>query len=394
MLRTRGALLPWTASVVGRLPEGMVGLAAVLAVQAATGSFGWAGAAMAAFGVGGAVGGVVQARLVDRGRQTPVLVACGLAHAASLSLLAATARGARPLLPVVAAAAGASAPQLSACMRTLWGGLLARPAERQAAFALEAVVVEAVFLAGPVLAAGLVALAGPAATLLVAAGLSAAGTVGFAASAASRAWRGRGRDALAGPLASPAMRTLLLATFLFGVGDGALQLALPAWAVERGSPALGGLLLAAVSAGSVLGGLLHGTRSWPGRPSVRYAALHLLLGLGFAVVGVAGAAPALAGGPAVPVALLALAGLCIAPIATEGSLLVDDAIPSGVTEAFAWLVAAVIVGGAAGTAAAGPLVERLGFRPTMLAAAAAMAAAAVVAWLRRGSVAGDRPHRG
>jgi hypothetical protein len=40
------------------------------------------------------------------------------------------------------------------------------------------------------------------------------------------------------------------------------------------------------------------------------------------------------------------------------------------------------------------VVGRLGFRPTMLAAAAAMAAAAVVAWLRRGSLAGDRSHRG
>jgi hypothetical protein len=39
------------------------------------------------------------------------------------------------------------------------------------------------------------------------------------------------------------------------------------------------------------------------------------------------------------------------------------------------------------------VVGRLGFRPTMPAAAAAMAAA-VVAWLRRGSLAGDRSHRG
>jgi hypothetical protein len=75
----------------------------------------------------------------------------------------------------------------------VWSELLSDEPDRQAAFALDAVLLEAIFLLGPVLMAGLVLLASPAFALLVAAGLAAAGTLAFAATGLSRAWRGLGR---------------------------------------------------------------------------------------------------------------------------------------------------------------------------------------------------------
>jgi len=292
--------------------------------------------------------------------------------------------------------AGAATPQLSGCMRALWIELLPEGPRRVAAFALEAVLVEAVFLVGPALVAGLLALTGPAGVLLLVAAASASGTLGLAATSASRGWRGRAASApetgprLAGPLSSPAIRFVLVAAVLFGIGDGAVQVAVAGFAVRHGSERLAGLLLTALSVGSVAAGLVYGTRSWRWSWPARFAALNLLLGSALAL-----AAPAMrAGWPPAVAASLLLGGLAVAPIATENSLLIGSAAPPGtVTEAFAWLVTAVVAGGAAGSAVAGPLLDRLGAAPTMLLAALPPIAVGVATSLCRSAVGAESEPR-
>ncbi len=266
-------------ALVGRIPEGMIGLSLVLLVRSVTASFASAGTVVAAFGIGSAVGGILQGRRIDRTRQTPVLVGCGLVHPAALVLVVvATQHRALALMVALAAVAGVSAPAFTPCMRALWSSLLQDDRQRHAAFALEAVVVEATFLIGPALVAGLLTAVSPATALLAAAGMSGTGALAFAASGASRRWRGQGAPpSLAGPLASAGVRTLLVAAFLFGAGDGLLQIAAPAFAVDRGAPALAGLLLAGMSVGSLVGGAVYGARAWPGRAPVRFALLQGLL---------------------------------------------------------------------------------------------------------------------
>jgi hypothetical protein len=367
----------------------MLGLATVLLLRQATGSLAPAGATAAALLVGQAAGGIAQTRRIDRTRQTPMLVACGLLHPTAVGLLAlGAARRAPPsLLAAAALLAGLSAPQLTSCTRVAWSELLDDELDRQAAFALDAVALEAIFLLGPALVGGIVLAASPTAAVPAAAALAAAGTLAFAASGPSRSWRGHAAPrALAGPLHAPAIRTVLLATLLFGIGDGFLQLAVTGYAVARQRPGMAGALLAAVALGSgVLGGACYGRRRWPGRPWQRFLVLHLLLagGLALAVLG---------SGPAVLAAPLALSGLAIAPIATEGGILTSASAPQGtVTEAFAWSVTAVAAGIAAGTAAAGLLAAALGFRATVLAAAASCGLAAMVIALRRDWPAGAAP---
>jgi hypothetical protein len=122
--------------------------------------------------------------------------------------------------------------------------------------------------------------------------------------------------------------------------------------------------------GSVLGGACYGVRRWPGRPRQRFLALHLLLAGGLALAAGSTGLPELG-------LLLGLSGLAVAPIAAEGGLLMVASAPEGtVTEAFAWSVTAVVSGTAMGTALAGRLAP-LGFRPTMLGAAATLALAAL-----------------
>ena len=149
------------------------------------------------------------------------------------------------------------------------------------------------------------------------------------------------------------MRTVFGVLVAFGTAVGIVQVAVPAFAAERGSAATGGVLLAALSAGQphrrprLRGALLAGR--------CRAALALLLLGLGaaFALLAVAGSEAALA-------ALLVLSGLLLAPTTVIGSTLLDTVAPSGtVTEAFTVMVMAIVVGTAVGNAA-GRLDRRVG----------------------------------
>lgn len=133
MAAARGVRVALASSLVGRLPDGMVAIAVVLVIRAATGSFEWAGSTAAALWMGSAAGGIVQGRWIDGHRQTPVLIACGLLHPGALALLAmAAAHRSGFLALAVAAVAGLAAPQLTPCMLGLWATLLADDEDRRA----------------------------------------------------------------------------------------------------------------------------------------------------------------------------------------------------------------------------------------------------------------------
>jgi MFS family permease len=388
VLATPGARWPAAFAGIGRVPIGMYNLSLVLFVRAGGGTFGLAGAVSGAFGVGSAVGGAVQGRLIDRDGQSRVLLVCGGLHgAALLALVAAFHRGAA-IWPVVALAtlAGATTPQLSGSMRALWAALLAEQRRREAAYALEAVVIELYFLVGPVLVAGVTALASAASVLVVEAVLAACGTLAFAATRASRSWRGerRGRGWV-GPLGRPGMRTVALAAIAFGLGVGAVEVAVPAFAQFHGHATAAGMLLTVFSAGSVAGGFLFALRPWPPSLPARFALLQLWLGAGLAACALAGSLAGLA-------ALLAVAGLAITPLTTTNSVLLDRVAPAGtITEAWAWLVTAVVVGIAAGNAAGGLIVEAATPAPAFLFAGLVITGGGAAAALRHRSLGPPMP---
>src|SRR5438045_2011100 len=85
LLEIRRARLPVLASIIGRLPIALSGLAAIFLVQAETGSFADAGIVEACYTVGAAVGLPAQGRLVDRLGQTMVVAPASIASAAALA---------------------------------------------------------------------------------------------------------------------------------------------------------------------------------------------------------------------------------------------------------------------------------------------------------------------
>jgi MFS family permease len=376
LLRLPEARAPLVGSAVGSLPIGMFGLAILLLARESTGSFADAGRVVAAFGLANALGAVAQGRLMDRLGQTRVLRGAAAIHAAGLAalVLAAAEDAPVPALAGCALVAGASLPQLPAAMRSLWGMLVADVEARRTAYALVSIVFEVSVIGAPVLVAGIVALASPSAAVVVAATVSAGGAAAFSLTAASRRWRGEPHAVgWLGPLEAPGMRVTLLVLTLFGTAIGVIQVAAPAFMAERGSPEAGGLLLAALSGGSLVGGIVYGARSWPGAPRRQLVALMAGLAAGYCLL-------ALAGVPVVLAALLAAAGLLLAPTTVVGSALLDRVAPPGTaTEAFTVMVMGIVAGTAVGNGLGGAIVEYATFVAAVLAAGGVAASGALVA---------------
>ncbi|HWF36494.1 MAG TPA: MFS transporter, partial [Solirubrobacteraceae bacterium] len=380
ILRQPGAPRLVITALLARIPVGINALAIVLLVRKATGSFADAGIVDAGLAIGAALISPAQGRLVDRFGQTRVLIPSALISAAALiGLEISVHRHASVLLlAVLAAIAGGMQPPMSASMRALWAFLIPEPNRRDSAFALEAVLTEVYFIAGPLITALLVAVSSPSVAVIASASLSVVGTLAFATSRTSRRWRAvRAKRTLAGPLASPGMRTLVLCVAPMGLAFGTLEVTMPALATRRGDPAAAGFLLAAFAGGSLIGGLIYGSRAWRGSAAQRFIFLTALFAAGMAPLIVAGTIP-------VMVLLMAVAGLTLAPVAACSFALIEDVAPPGTTtEAFTWIFTANMAGAAAGAAAAGAVIHSSGIRAALLIALCGVAVSFLLSLARR-----------
>jgi hypothetical protein len=259
-------------------------------------------------------------------------------------------------------------------MRSLWGMLVPDEERRRTAYALVSIMFEVSVISAPVIAAVIIALVSPAAAVLVAAALCAGGALAFSLTHASRRWRGEPHAVgWLGPLEAAGMRVTLIVLTLFGVAVGVIQVAAPAFMAERGSPEAGGLLLAALSGGSLVGGIVYGARRWPGSGRVQLVALMAGLAGAYCLLAVAGV-------PVVLAALLVVVGLLLAPTTVVGSHLLDSVAPPGTaTEAFTVMVMGIVAGTAIGNGLGGTIVEDAAFEAAVLSAGGVAAFGALVA---------------
>jgi MFS family permease len=357
------------ASAIGRLPIGITGLAILLLVQTATDSFMRAGAATACYVIGLATLAPALGRLIDRTGPRWTLLACGIGFPIALiALVAAVHAGASPFVMLgFAAGAGAMFPPITVCMRTYFKQRLADDALLAAAYSLESVLIELVFIIGPMLVALLVAVASASLAVLFSAACGFIGTLLFLRSPALRTWRVEMRAApsLLGPLAEPGFIALIGVILCYSMAFGLIEIGLTAYATEAGRPALAGVLLGLMSAGSAFGGLAYGSRSWH-LPLVRQFALMLgLMGVGLSLL-------ALPWAPW-PFALWSVfAGVVMAPaLIIQSMLVVRTARPEQTTEAFTWSASALLSGVGIGVAAGGALLAYYRSPAVLLAAAGA-----------------------
>jgi MFS family permease len=368
------------SSVLARMPGGMAAVALILYVHATSGSFGAAGIVAGAFTVGLGITGPLLGRLIDRRGSRLVLVPGALLGAAALAAVVPLGDGGAGTVPVALAAflAGAATPPVAGVLRQRWPDFVA-PADLPIAYACDAILIEIIFISGPLLAGLLAATAGPGTGVVVAAALGAIGTALFAhlATIDPATDDGTPRHWL-GAIASPRLRLLVFAGVPMGGTFGALDVALPAFGAHHGAAALGGPYTAALAFGSALGGIAYGasphTLGAPARALLALGALMTVLCL-----------PILAAASIWEMFLCAaLAGLCVAPMITVRNQLLQTTAPAGTgTEAFTWLGLSVTLGASLGSTLAGPLAEAAGWRAAAALACALPALATLVLASRR-----------
>lgn len=370
-----------TASVIGRLPIGITGLSILLLVQRATGSFAESGAMTAAYVIGLASIAPLLGRQIDRSGPRCVLTACAVAFPLVLCALVLAMRIAPSgvLNMAFAFAAGASFPPITVCMRTFFRQRLRDESLLGAAYSLESVLIELIFIVGPMLVALLVAFVSPEAAVLLAALCGAVGTLLFLRSPVLAHWRmdSGATTSLFGPLAERGFPALLAVVLGYATAFGLVEIGVTAYASESGHPALAGILLALMSAGSALGGLAYGSRSW-GAPLARQFAIALgLMGVGIALLAPTTNAWVFA-------LLCIVAGLVMAPALTIQSMLVaKTASARHATEAFTWSSTGLLSGVGVGMALGGWLIEQWGWSATFVAASiGALTSAALALDLR------------
>lgn len=374
VLRSRETRLAFASSVIGRLPIGITGLAILLLVQDATGSFGRAGTATAGYVFGLATAAPALGRWIDRRGPQKVLLVSGLLFPAALVGLVAVVSLDAPawVTPLLAGAAGASFPPITVCMRTYFRQLLTDDALLSTAYSLESILIELIFIVGPMLVAAFVALASPALAVGFAAACGGTGALLFRRSPALRAWRtARATGSLLGPLANGRFVSLIAVVLCYSTAFGLVEIGITGYASEAGSPALAGVLLGVMSAGSAFGGLAYGSRSWRLPLDRQFAFTLAIMGAGLALL-------ALPWGPWTFSVLCALAGLIMAPALIIQSVLVAKmARAEHSTEAFTWSTSALLGGVGIGLAIGGGLLEIWpAAGPLACAAMAAIGAAA------------------
>lgn len=352
LLRTRYAARLLTGTLIGRLPNATAALAVVLFVRAEGGSYALAGALSAVYGVGNAIGQPLLGRAVDRFGQPKVMLPAAVLSALGMVLFALVGTDPLPVAYAAMLIAGVFTPPLEGGLRALWPSVLGREDRIHAAYALDAVAQEVMFSVGPLLVTLLVAAWSEAAALLILNVVGVVGALSVVVSPPSRQWRSAPREAhWLGALRSPGL-LVLLGSFLFvGIALGSIAVAAVAYADQHGGGLVSSYLLSALGVGALAGGVVYGARQWPGTAEARLRLLVAALAVGYLpltlVPGVAGMS-----------ALALLSGVFLAPALACAFVVIDRHAPRGtVTEAFSWLVTTFVVGNAAGTAVAGPVIE-------------------------------------
>jgi MFS family permease len=370
LLRVPGLGPSVAASVPGRIPIGVTALALLLFVQARTGSFAQAGSVAAFYVLGLAAVAPVLGRAIDRIGPRSLLLATALAHAAALLALVALVVGAAATAWVAAAAllAGATFPPITICMRALYPRLLADPALLRSAYSLDSALIEVLFIVGPALVALFVALGRPYWAVLFSAACAAAGGALFARTPAVRAWApspSGARTSLLGPLRQPRLLAILAAVVFYSIAFGLYEVAVTAFAAQKGHPAAAGAILALASAGSTAGALVYGSREWAQPLPRQFLAAVALMAAGLLLL-----APL--DGLYLFAAANVLAGAPMAAVVAAQSLLVSQIAPRQMlAESFTWSASALLGGVSLGIAAGGALAETLAPGAILAAAAAA-----------------------
>ncbi|MDR2930396.1 MAG: hypothetical protein LBV06_05780 [Propionibacteriaceae bacterium] len=356
VLKIPGALAFCAAGLLARFGGAMVGIGTVLMVSGLYGSYGLAGGLAAANSVAWAVGTAILSHMVDRRGQRVVMLPAALVSAAGLTAMVVCAVAHAPVVTLFIATivAGFTGGSPGAMVRARWNHILTNSRELHAAYSLESTLDEVTFAVGPVLATWLATAVNPAAGLVGPIILGAGGALVFYSLRsteppiiAPEAHQRHNRFLLAYPGIAPVLGVGLLMGCVFGSIDVTVVAAMTQWSARPQA----GIVLAAMSVGSAIGGLLYGSRGWSSPMWRRFA-------IGICLLGVAVCSFFLVNGPILLGLCGFVAGFAVAPTFINANGLIGRLVPgSRLTEGLAWLGTAIGIGISVGSTMAGHFID-------------------------------------
>ena len=369
ILRYRQAWKFSAAGLVLRLPMSMVGLSTILMVRAEYGNYTLAGAVSAVNIIVMAICAPVLARRVDRHGQLRVMGPAWVIATLSMCGLVAAVFMHAPewLLFIPAALAGATWGAPGALVRSRWSTILHKPGQLTTAYALESAVDEFVYIVGPVLSTVLGTVLHPGTGLAISiVALAVGGTLFLSRSDSEPAIIPYDPNA---PRESVIRKpvVLVMATTYIGMGMtfGAMEVSMVSFTEELDVPALGGILLALFSIGSLSAALVYGARTWR-RPTWQLFVFGvILMAIGMSFFPVTFNIWTMA-------AVILITGLTCAPTMTNVNVIIQKSVsPVKLTEGLTWMSTSINLGTSLGTAIAGPAIDSIGARGGLLTMAGA-----------------------
>lgn len=355
------------AGLLARLPIAMFNISLILMVQIQYDSYEMAGRVAAIGILVWAAQTVPTARLTDRYGQRQVMWPLTVLHITGVGLAIGTAMTTGPeyMLWIAAAIASLSGP-LGALTRARWSHILDRDKDIHTAFALEGSLDEVLFISGPALATVLATVVWAPLGLIV----SATGTlIGISILLSQRSTQPPTRKEAGGMSLGwrlpPAVIAASLITAGLGLVFGSFDISAVAFADSYGMKTWSGALIGVLALGSLVGGLLYGSRHWLTPLWKRTILVSLAVAVGFSAISLS---------PNLWVFAIVgfFAGATIAPAITNADTVVQRVVSRGqITEGMSWLRIGMGVGVSTGAWVAGYLVDTAGARAGLYVAAGA-----------------------
>ncbi|HEV2503069.1 MAG TPA: MFS transporter [Mesorhizobium sp.] len=368
------------AGFLARMPLSMITLGIVTMLSETHGEYWLAGAVSATFALASGLIAPQVSRLVDRHGQRRVLVPATLiAVSALFSLMVATHLKAPNWTLFLFAVLSGAMPSFSSFVRARWTELYRGTSKLHTAFAFESVVDEAVFMVGPILAVGLSVTVFPEAGPLAATIFLIVGSLLFAAQRSTEppihAQEHSGGQSV---IRLGSLQIIVVTLASIGAIFGTAEVAAVAFAEAQGNKAAASLALSAYAAGSLVAGLAFGMLKLKlplARQLLITIALAALTTLPLLIVG------------SIPMLCLVLfvAGVAVSPTIITAMALVEKLVPSSkLTEGMTWAITSIGIGLAAGSSAAGWVIDNHGATSGFLVSITAGVVALIVALAGQG----------
>lgn len=348
VLKRPGVTRILLSQLAARWAFGMMSLAFVLHVQKVTNSYAIAGITLGAETLGAAIAGPLMGYLIPRLGARPIIFTTATVGSAAMVLLGFNDGKLPAIMVALGFIVGLSSPPVQQIVRPIYPSLITK-GQTNHLFALDANMQELIWVVGPILATFIAANAGTSTAVYSMAAVQIAGCYLFASNHEVRTTKLEpSKRRLGGVLksrvviANVAMGLLLVASF------GGAEVGTVAVITDRN---VSGIVLAALSAGSLIGGFAFGHRAKTKYALSKYFAL---ITFGFALVFLAPSNPFW-----VSVCWF-VAGLGVAPIfAGLASIIAIRLSPSESVEAYGWIGTGQLIGFSSAAAIAGIAVDTI-----------------------------------